>query len=219
MGAAARAMSNFGFSSLRVVKPYDPAFREARSAVDAYPILSQAREYTNLRDAVADCSLVVGTTTGRDRDLKHPLQRLEGAAKILHAELRSGPAALLFGSEKSGLSNTELSHCHWLLRIPTREEHSSMNLGQAVAVCLYELVRQDRSASQQEMPELSPTADSDRITAILLESARLSGYLPANSGQSAENKIRRLVRRLTIPRSDVSLWLGILRQSLWKMKQ
>src|SRR5271157_3988718 len=141
LGAAARAMSNFGFAHLRVVNPYEAGFREARSAVGASALLANAEEFKKLAEAVADCTLVVGTTAVRHRELQHPLRRLEYGTRLIRKQLQSGRVALLFGSEKVGLSNEDLSHCHWLMRIPTREEHSSMNLGQAVAVCLYELVR------------------------------------------------------------------------------
>ncbi|HXB22492.1 MAG TPA: RNA methyltransferase, partial [Candidatus Solibacter sp.] len=141
IGAAARAMSNFGFLHLRVVNPYEPAFREARSAVGAATLLANAEQYTSVADAVADCSLVVGTTALGRRELQHALRPLQSGAGLINRQLRSGRVALLFGSEKTGLSNQDFSHCHWLMRIPTREEHSSMNLGQAVAVCLYELAR------------------------------------------------------------------------------
>ena len=129
IGAAARAMSNFGFLELRLVNPYQVAFREARSAVKAHAVLQAAREYASVADAVADCSLVVGTTAKGSRVLEHPLRRLETGARLLRKHLASSPAALLFGSEKFGLSNEDLSHCHSLMRIPTREEHGSMNLG------------------------------------------------------------------------------------------
>src|ERR1051326_4863935 len=134
-------MSNFGFSRLRVVNPYGAAFREARSAVGAAELLAHAEEYKSVAEAVADCALVVGTTAGRHRKLQHPIRRLEHGALVIRKQLGAGGVALVFGSEKRGLSNQDLSHCHWLLRIPTREEHMSMNLGQAVTVCLYELVR------------------------------------------------------------------------------
>src|SRR5512147_2579499 len=75
IGAAARAMSNFGFSELRLVKPYDVAFREARSAVRAGHVLAGAREFRTVAEAVADCSLVVGTTAAGRRELQHPVRR------------------------------------------------------------------------------------------------------------------------------------------------
>jgi tRNA/rRNA methyltransferase len=85
-------------------------------------------------EAVADCTLVVGTTAVRHREIQHPLKRPELGARQIRKRLGSSGVALLFGSEKFGLSNEALSLCHWLIRIPTCAEHISMNLGQAVAV-------------------------------------------------------------------------------------
>src|SRR5260370_5321821 len=123
IGAAARAMSNFGFHHLRVVNPYELAFRQARSAVGASALLANAEVYGTVDKAVADCSLVVGTTAVRNRDLHHELRPLEYGARLMHKPLVSGPVALLFGSEKVGLSNADLSHCHWLVAIPPRREN------------------------------------------------------------------------------------------------
>jgi len=139
IGAVARAMSNFGAKQLRVVNPYEAAWREAKSAVGAADLLARAEECVAVAEAVADCSLVVGTTAVGNRELRQPLWSLPEAGPAIRERLKTGNVALLFGSEKWGLSNESLSYCHWLLRIPTREEHRSMNLGQAVAVCLYEL--------------------------------------------------------------------------------
>jgi TrmH family RNA methyltransferase len=215
IGAAARAMSNFGFHRLRVVNPYEVAFREARSAVGASALLANAEEFKTVADAIADCSLVVGTTALGHRELRHPLRRLEQGARLIRKQLTAGRVALLFGSEKVGLSNRDLSHCHWLLRIPTREAHGSMNLGQAVAVSLYELVR-DSKRSTQPQKEIPATAtDLERITKLLLDALRVSGYL--KPGVAAEDKVRRLLRHLNLPASDAQLWLGMLRQIAWKL--
>ena len=217
LGAAARAMSNFGFLHLRVVNPYQVAFREARSATDAAPLLAQAEEQKSVAEAVADCSLVVGTTAGRSRELHHPLRRLEEGARLIRGRLRSGRVALVFGSEKRGLSNQDLSHCHWLLRVPTREEHASMNLGQAVAVCLYELARETRTLGGSERVKAAASGERERLTALLLESLAASGYLKPRSGAATREKVRRLVRRLHLPASDAEVWMGMLRKMAWKL--
>ena len=220
IGAAARAMSNFGFRNLRVVNPYEVAFREARSAVRAQHILDQAQNFENLAEAISDCALVVGTTAAVRRDLHVPLNRLEAAGAMIRKQLQSTPVALLFGSEKFGLSNEDMSHCHWLLRIPAREEHGSMNLGQAVAICLYELRRDESAAEKGFQPAKSVTGeDLERITGVLLELLERSGYVQERTSKSAELKLRRLVRRLGLPASDAETWLGMLRQVLWKVKQ
>jgi TrmH family RNA methyltransferase len=228
IGAVARAMSNMGFLHLRVVNPYEASFREARSAVGAAPVLKNAEEYKSVTDAVADCSLVVGTTAARHRELQHSLRVLEQGAPLIRKRLRSGGrVALLFGSEKRGLANDDLSHCHWLLHIPTREEHVSMNLGQAVAVCLYELARgvgkartgvRSKTAQKAEKPKPASAAELERITSMLLDALRTSGYLGQRTVAAKEEKIRRLVRRLNLSASDAEVWLGMLRQMVWKMK-
>jgi tRNA/rRNA methyltransferase len=220
IGAAARAMSNFGFTDLRLVNPYDVAFKEARSAVRARYILDQAQVFDSVALAVSDCTLIVGTTALGNRDLHIPLHRLETAGALIRDEMQTSPVALLFGSEKFGLSNEDMSYCHWLLRIPTREAHCSMNLGQAVAVCLYEL-RRDESAVEKrfEAPQPVTAEDLERITALLLDLLDRSGYVHERTSKSTELKVRRLVRRLGIPGPDAETWLGMLRQILWKVKQ
>jgi len=126
--------------------------------------------------------------------------------------------ALLFGSEKVGLSNEDLSHCHWLMHIPTREKHPSMNLGQAVAICLYEIVRSGKIAAMAEPKSPASAQELERITQILLESLRLSGYLPGAPSPTPDAKIRRFVRRFNLETSDAKLLLGMLRQILWKVR-
>jgi tRNA/rRNA methyltransferase len=204
-------MSNFGFGRLRLVNPYHVAFQEARSAVHAHRILRDAEEFATLADAIADCSLVVATTSLGHRELQHTLRPLEYAGKLLRKRLAGAPVALLFGSEKFGLSNEDMSYCHWLLRIGTE---GSMNLGQAVAVCLYELVRNPvpptpdkrRSATAEEL---------DRLTRLLTEVLEKSGYVHT---EGADSKIRRLVRRLSLAGHDADIWLGMIRQIEWKLK-
>ncbi len=220
IGAAARAMSNFGFSRLRVVSPYDVAFREARSAVGASAVMAAAEEFATVAEAVADCTLVVGTTAVGHREVQHPLRRLEYGARLIRQRLASGNVALLFGSEKFGLSNDDLSHCHWLMRIPTREEHGSMNLGQAVALCLYELVRSGAAVRKEPM-RIKPAASGEveRFTELLLEALRQSGYIQPRTAASAEQKIRRMVRRLNLPAREAEIWQGMLRQILWGLQR
>ncbi len=212
-------MSNFGFTDLRLVNPYDLAFREARSAVRAHYILDQARVFSSLAEAVSDAHLVVGTTAVGHRDLHVPLYPLEAAAQLIHEQPPENRIALLFGSEKFGLSNEHMSHCHWLLRIPTRDEHASMNLGQAVAICLYELRRSPaRESVRFPAADLLTGENRERLTALLLEALHCSGYIPERASVSAEQKLRRLILRLGIPASDAETWLGMLRQILWKLK-
>jgi len=217
IGAAARAMSNFGVRHLRVVRPYAPSFRDAKSAVGAADVMAKAKEFANVAEAVGDCTLVVGTTAARRRVLHHDVQRLERGAGLIRKRLATSKVALLFGSEKFGLSNDDLSYCNWLLHIATDEGNFSMNLGQAVAVCLYELSR-DATATGERV-RLANAADVERITAALIEVLRSSGYLKRRVVTDSDQRLKRLVRRLQIPSTDVGAWLGMLRQILWKTEQ
>jgi TrmH family RNA methyltransferase len=218
IGAAARAMSNFGFLHLRVVHPYAAAFREARSAIGASALLARAKEYQTVAEAVADCALVVGTTAAGKREMQHPLRRLEPGARLIRRRLQSGRVALLFGSEKFGLSNNDLSHCHWVMRIPTREQHRSMNLGQAVAVCLYELIRDGKTARPLDKDEFATAGEVERTTTVLFEVLRVTRYWNPGASTITEEKVRRLIRRLHLQAADSEVLLGMLRQILWKLR-
>jgi len=218
IGAAARAMANFGFSCLRVVNAYDVAFREARSAVGAAPLLASAEEFATVAKAVADCRLVVGTTNVGHRELQHSVRRSEFGARAIVRELSSGRVALLFGSEKFGLSNDDMSHCHWLMRIPTVSQDLSMNLGQAVALCLYEMARDSKAArAGPERIRRAAAAENEQITTMLLDVLLKSGYVNPRTAGSTEEKVRRLIRRLEIPARDAPVVMGMLRQILWKL--
>ncbi len=219
IGAAARAMKNFGCEDLRLVDAYDVAFREARSAVGASTVLQSAREFADIAGAVSDSHLVIGTTSLGNREMRHPLLRLDRSAPLVAKH--AGRVALLFGSEKFGLSVADMSHCHWLVRIPTVDRELSMNLGQAVAVCLYEFAR-DPEAAAASMPVRRAPADSaqtEQIAARLLEIMRIAGYTNPTVETSTENKTRRMVRRFALTAADARVCLGVLRQILWKLRQ
>lgn len=218
IGAVARAMGNFGVRHLRVVEPYDRAFREAKSAVGASGLLKNAEEYSSLEEAVADRSVVIGTTAARARELHHPLRPLKEAMVRVRRALPRDRIALVFGPEKHGLSNADLSHCHWLLRIPTREEQPSMNLGQAVAMCLYELVRTSQRAATTKRERQATAGELERVTSLLFDALETSGYLKGQATAPSQEKLRRLVRRLDLTSRDAQVWLGMFRQMLWKMR-
>lgn len=220
IGAAARAMSNFGARHLRLVNPYAVAFREARSAVGASAWLKNAEEFESVAEAVADCSLVVGTTAVRDRALQNPLRRLnDESAGIIRSAMRAGRVAILFGSEKIGLTNEDFSHCHWLLNVPTHADHISMNLGQAVAVCLYGLSRGTASDPVTEDGEPAASGELEKIIQGMYESLKTSGYVKPGNDAVSEKKVRRLILRLNLRAMDAKVLLGMVRQIVWKLRQ
>lgn len=228
IGAVARAMSNFGVQHLAVVNPYAVAFREARSAVGASGLLHNAKEFKTVAEAVADCVLVVGTTAVRNRALQHPLERLDARGGILiRRQLQSGRVALLFGSEKTGLTNDDFSHCHWLLHVAAQPQHISMNLAQAVAVCLYEIARRAptrvskkaRNPARAVGKKLANAGQNEQIARLLLEGLHISDYVKPGTDAVCEKKVRRLLLRLKLEDTDATVLLGMVRQMIWKLRQ
>jgi TrmH family RNA methyltransferase len=228
IGAAARAMTNFGAHRLRVVNPFRLAFQDAVSAVGAAGVLAAAEEFKTVAEAVADCSLVVGTTAVRKRVLENPPLRLEAAAPQIKTKLRDGRVALMFGSEKIGLTNKDFGHCNWLLRIPTQPTNISMNLGQAVAVCLYELARAAQEITDASEPPSEATVaknqpasagEIETIVQLLLESLDISFYIKPGTEVVCEKKVRRLLRRFDLETMDAKVLLGMMRQIVWKLRE
>jgi tRNA C32,U32 (ribose-2'-O)-methylase TrmJ len=107
------------------------------------------------------------------------------------------------------------------MHIPTRNEHESMNLGQAVAVCLYELIRNDEDLPPVVSPRAAPASaeNTERIADLLHVVLRESGYTEARTESSTVNKVRRMVLRLNLSARDAIIWLGMLRQILWKVRK
>jgi tRNA/rRNA methyltransferase len=181
--------------------------------------------FPNVADAVADCTLVVGTTAVGERALQHPLYALSDSAERMHEELAQKPedsrVAILFGSEKTGLSNEELGHCHWLLTIPMQQHaevrHPSMNLGQAVAVCLYELVRGGHVPIEAGKPAAAPAGEVERLSQLLIQVLEKTEYTKRHPAHSDQVQIRRLVLRMGATATDLPVWMGVLRQVLWKV--
>jgi tRNA/rRNA methyltransferase len=244
IGAVARAMHDLGYEHLRVVNdfhaPFEAAQLEAaqKSAVHSQDILANAKQSDCLADAVADCTLVLGTTAVGARVLEQPLYTLAEAVPVIDAHLggaQDAKVALLFGSEKTGLSNEELSYCHALLTIPmntrTAPRHLSMNLGQAAAVCLYTMAQPAQPANpgapthtassfdaglRESIPFGLPatSAEEERLTQLLLEVLARSDYTRRHPANARQPVIRRLVRRMANSSNDAAIWAGILRQLL-----
>jgi TrmH family RNA methyltransferase len=243
IGAAARAMANFGFARLSVVAPYEPHWREAKSAVGADELLQNARITERLADALADCTLVVGTGSLEHRKPEQSVVPLPDLALVLRKELaRGGRIALVFGSEKRGLTREDLALCHLLTEIPTDPRQPSMNLGQAVAVCLYEIssrINQTAAAAADRGPvgkktgSDQPAAISDEADQAVPASTRdlelLAGaveetLLAANYSPAAMRKANRhdldlLLRRLSLARRDAVRILGLFRRILWRLNR
>lgn len=221
MGAAARAMANFGFRDLALVAPFEAAWQEARSAVGAEEVMAAAARFSTLAEALADRTLVAGATTGQRRKLPGGLLTLPD----LPARIPPGARlALLFGSEKSGLSNEELSFCHFALRVPTVADCPSMNLGQAVAVCCYELSRADGppvcdGQTGRGVAAPATMAEIEQFRGELEEALRAAGYFSRGHRAGDTEKLRRLLLRLHLSGHDLDALRGMIAQIKWKLEQ
>jgi tRNA/rRNA methyltransferase len=220
VGAVARVMRNFGLSELVLVAPEaeldDPRGRTL--ATHAEDILDAARVVADFDAAVADCQLVAGTSarTGglfRRQSVGTPEEILP---RLLPA-LASGPAALVFGPEPSGLANDEVARCHYLIHIPTDERHPALNLAQAVAVCLYELRRTWLSQTEPRQPA-EPAADfaaQEHMFARLRESLEGIHFLYGDKAEALMHALRHLLGRARPTEMEVKLLLGLARQVRW----
>lgn len=221
VGAAARAMANFGFSHLSVIAPFEAHWREARSAVGAPDLLRNACEFPSLAEALATSTLVFGTGTPTHRQPEHPVVLLPDLVPLVQQELaRGGRVALVFGSEKHGLTRSDLALCHRLLVIPTSAIQPSMNLGQAVAVCLYELaarlgVLPHRPAEADPLPAQS---EIERLAALTAEVMEAAHYSPAAMSAANRHDLQLLLRRLALSSRDTQRILGLFRRILHRLR-
>jgi tRNA/rRNA methyltransferase len=217
IGAAARAMLNFGFRELWLVEPWDEAFRGAKSAMGAAEVLEQARVTADPAEAYGDCSLVAATSAMTGRNTEIVRKKAPASAAALRTHLEDRMAALVFGSEKTGLSREDLSYCDWIFSIPTEPDCPSMNLGQAVAVCCYEIARRAAPAAGLQTPATVSAEERERIFGILLPILRQSGFVFPESEEAQTRKLRRWIGRLRLAPKDAQLLQGMLRQIQWKL--
>lgn len=212
MGAAARAMANFGLKDLVLVAPYDTAWQTARSARAGAGVLAAARAVATLPEAIADCGFVIGTTAGTDRVPEIPLEPWAEVAASLPTLPPEQPIALLFGSEKTGLSVDDISHCNRLARLPTLPGAPSMNLGQAVAVCAYELARAARPVPPG--PALHPVTveQRERLVATWLPLLERLGVTGPLDRERQTRILREMLVRWRLTPKDAHRLMGLARQ-------
>lgn len=222
IGAVARAMANFGFADLAVVAPYEAHWREAQSAVGAEDLLHAARVCATLAEAVADRTCVIGTGTLTYRKAEQPVVPLPALAPRIKPDLdNGGRIAIVFGPEKHGLTREDLALCHLFVEIPTDVRQPSMNLGQAVAVCLYELATRLIVADEALLPPsaktLSTSAELDRLAEVVEDAMTGAGYSPHVMQTANRHDLRLLLRRLALSTRDTRRALGLFRRIAWRL--
>ncbi len=218
IGAAARAMLNFGFDELWLVEPYDDAFRRAKSAMGASGLLERAHVTSDRAEALGDASLIVASSALQGRSTDIVQRELAAGGLSLRTHLEQAEAALMFGSEKNGLSREDLSFADWILTIPTNPDCPSMNLGQAVAVCCYELAQRSRPVPELRTPAAMRAEHRERLREELMSVLGDSGFLFQQGMDVQTEKLRRWVGRLRLAPSDGLLFLSMLKQIRWKLE-
>lgn len=219
-------MANFGFHELAVVAPYRPHWEEAeQAAVGADKVLEHAQETPTLAEAVAACTLVLGTGTLTYRRPEQPVVELPALGPLVAEELaQGGRIAVVFGPEKRGLTREDLSYCHRLVVIPTDDNQPSMNLGQAVAVCLYEIAARGATihVSQSDSEAATSPADSgslDRMAILIEETMCQAGYSPRSMQAANRRDLRLMLRRIKLNSKDARRALGLFRRVLARLSR
>jgi tRNA/rRNA methyltransferase len=214
VGSVARAMKNMGLADLCLVAPrrYRPHVA-AKMAVHASDTLERMKLCASLGEAIADCGWVVGTTCRPGPYRGRSLSPREAAPQILSV-CSGNRVALVFGPEDHGLSNDELKLCHELVTIPTDSGYASLNLAQAVLVCLYELFLA-RHARRSPTPTLATSDRLERMYRNLGRALVRIGFLHGANPEHIMFTVRRIFGRARLDPREVAIWLGIARQIEW----
>lgn len=212
IGAAARAMKTMGLESLHLVAPENFVAAEARArAVGAEDVLARAVIRDSLDAALADCHLVIGASA-RARRMEWPLLEPKACAEKLIAGAAAGPAALVFGQERTGLTNAELERCRFVVQIPASPAFSSLNLAAAVQVLAYEIYLAGRRGMEQKDRAATPVSHEDlrqfyrHLEQVLVQ----TGFLDPSNPRLLMRRLVRLFNRAGLDRNELNILRGIL---------
>jgi TrmH family RNA methyltransferase len=213
IGAAARAMKNMALTSLWLVRPKQFPDPEATArASGAADVLAAARVADSLAAALAGCGFIAATTS-RERDQYFRVTDPRDAAPRILAEARQSPAAVVFGAERTGLTNEELEAAHLLLRIPASEAYPSLNLAMAVQLVAYELYRARGVTSPASEPAV-PLATAAEMQQLYAHFAQVLDDIDfkdrTETGTHLMGRIRRLLQRAELDHNEANILRGIL---------
>ncbi|HQR24952.1 MAG TPA: RNA methyltransferase [Steroidobacteraceae bacterium] len=213
IGSAARAMKTMGLTELRLVAPERfPATEATVMAAGADDVLASAQIHADVAGAVADCGLIVGTTS-RARHLPWRIVEPRAAAVEIAAAARDGKVAILFGAERTGLSNEDIERCQLLVSIPTGSTYSSLNVAMAVQVVAYEVLvalRGEAAAAAARGVPLASATEMERFYAHLEQVMEEAGFHDRTGEGHLMARIRRLFNRAVLDQNEVNILRGIL---------
>ena len=214
IGSVARAMKNTGVNDLAIVgEARTQSFWAKAMAVHGRDILTDAKCYSTIREAIGDCTLVVGTTCRSGLYRRHS-QSAREIAPAMVAAAHNGKIALLFGPEDHGLSNKDLEHCQLLLTIPTHPDYQSLNVAQAAVICLYECYVASLAPAHDEIHR-AEAENIERLFDIMRNSLLKIGFLDPENPEHMLLAFRRIFGRAGLEEKDVRILTGVLRQIEW----
>lgn len=210
IGSAARAMKTMGISQLVLVTPQAPIDGKSIAlSAGASDVLGNAQIVDTLEEAVGPCQLVIGSSA-RDRTLDWPLLDGREAGVKLASEAQSSPVALVFGRERTGLTNEELQLCHFHANVPANPEYSSLNLAMAVQLLCYEVRMAHLSKPHRDLRALPDASEMERFYDHLEQTLCQIGFIvPKHPGKVME-KIRRMFNRIRMEQPELNVMRGIL---------
>jgi TrmH family RNA methyltransferase len=214
IGAVARAMKNMGLTELVLVRPRhfpDPEATARASGAD--DVLASARCVATLGEALEGCGFVTATTS-RDRDQYFRVIDVRDAALRIVAEAQRSPAAVVFGAERSGLTNEELETAHALIRIPASEVYPSLNLAMAVQLVTYEIFRARGTAAAVVATGAAPLASAQAMDRLYVHLGAVLEEIDfrdrTQKGTALMSRIRRFLQRAELDENEVNILRGIL---------
>ena len=218
IGSIARAMHNTGLTALHLVEGVSPLHPNAlKLAVNSGHLLEAAQVHATFEEAIAGCTLVIGSTAQPYQGLR-PLTPRE-AARL--AATHDGPVALVLGNEKNGLSLDELRRCHEVVRIPCLAPGASLNLAQAAMILFYEWLSTALDAEGGPPDPLvgwtaiAPAEALDRLTSQLDGALDEAGFFKPHNASQRRAVIRRVVGRLRLDPAETELLFGVVQKLSW----
>ncbi|GMQ83646.1 MAG: tRNA (cytosine(32)/uridine(32)-2'-O)-methyltransferase TrmJ [Gammaproteobacteria bacterium] len=212
IGATARAMKNMGLSTLHLVEPKQyPSAEATARASGADDLLAAAKCFATLDAAVADCALVIGASA-RSRTLPVPMLDPRSCAELVHQQPDVERVAILFGRERSGLTNDELDRCHQLVQIPTNPDYPSLNIAAAVQVIAYELGIAAGAVEKPDQPEpdYASTVQMEQFYTHLEHTLVELEFLDPENPRQLMRRLRRLFNRARPDQNEINILRGIL---------
>jgi tRNA/rRNA methyltransferase len=219
IGSIARAMKNFGACELAIVGTARTRSFWARAmATHGRDVLSNAKCYETIREAVADCNLIVGTTA-RGGLYRHHSRTPRDSAPEIASAAETGKVALLFGPEDHGLDNKDLQSCQLLITIPTHSDYQSLNVAQAAVVCLYEIFVASLAPAAPAAIQRAEAEQVERLFDIMRASLLKIGCLDSENPGHMLLALRRILGRAGLEDKDVRILTGMFRQIEWYANQ